>query len=132
FPMRQFLLALLILHLAACSSMQTVNVQDVQRQGDQGEIQPGDRVEIVTRNKETLDFAVTDITTEGIGGKFGFSPYDNIWTLKVSRPGSADDESYAWAWALLGAAALAAIIVSADSSSVCISSGIPCPHPNPE
>lgn len=112
--------------------MQTVNVEDVQRHGDQGDIHIGDRVEIVTRDKETLAFAVTDINNEGIGGEFGFIPFNNIWTLKVKKPGSADAESYTWLWALLGAAALTAIIVSADSSSVCISSGISCPQPGPE
>lgn len=130
--MRHILTLFIIIVLAACSSMQTVNVGDVQRQGGQGDIRVGDPVEIVTHNRETLDFAVTDITTEGIGGKFGFIPYADIRTLKVKRPGSADSESYTWLWALLGAAALTAIIVSADSSSVCISSGIPCPQPGPD
>lgn len=130
--MRQILTLFIIIVSAGCSSLQTVNVEDIQRQGAQGEIQAGDRVEIITRNKETLDFAVTDINTEGISGKFGFIPYADIRTLKVKRPGSADSESYTWLWALLGAAALTAIIVSADSSSVCISSGIPCPQPGPD
>lgn len=130
--MRHFLVIFSVILITACSSMQTVNVEDVQRHGDQGDIHFGDRVEIVTRDKETLAFAVTDINSEGIGGEFGFIPFDNIRTLKVKKPGSADAESYAWLWALLGAAALTAIIVSADSSSVCISSGISCPQPGPE
>lgn len=130
--MRHFFPALLILHLCAGTSVQTVNIQDLQRQGNQSEIQIGDRVEIVTRDKETLDFAVTEISTDVIGGKFGFIPYEDTWTLNVKRPGSIHGESYAWLWALLEAAALAAILVSADSSSVCISSGIPCTQPGPE
>jgi len=130
--MRHLLVIFSVILITACSSMQTVNVEDVQRQGDQGKIRVGDPVEIVTRNKETLNFAVTDINAEGISGEFGFIPYADIWTLKVKRPGSTDAESYAWLWALLGAAALTAIIVSADSSTVCISSGIPCPQPGPD
>ena len=35
-----------------------------------------------------MEFAVTDITTEGIGGKFGFIPFENIRRLRVQRPGS--------------------------------------------
>lgn len=124
--MRPVLISFLVVLLAACSSLQSVSVQDLQRQGDQGEIQPGDRVEIVTRSDEKLVFAVTDISTEGLGGKFGFIPYHNIRSLRVNRPGTAGDESYGWAWALLGVAALVALVVSADSVTVC--SGSPCPQ----
>lgn len=124
--MRPVFISILMVLLTACSSMQSIEVQDVQQQGDRGEIQVGDRVEIVTRNDEKLAFAVTDIGTEGIGGKFGFIPYHNMRSLKVKRPGRAGEESYGWVWALLGVAALAALVVSADSVTVC--SGSPCPQ----
>jgi protein involved in temperature-dependent protein secretion len=123
--MRHFLLSLLIAHLAACSSLQSISVQDVQSQGEDSGLYIGDRVEIITNDSERLDFAVTDITNEGIGGKFGLIPYANIRSLKVKRPGSLDDSSETWVWAVLGAVALGAIIASADSVTVC--SGDPCP-----
>jgi hypothetical protein len=123
--MRHFLLSLLILHLAACSSMKPISVQNVQSQGEDSGLYIGDRVQIITNDSEKLDFAVTDITAEGIGGKFGLIPYANIRSLKVKRPGSVDDSSETWVWAILGAIALGALIASADFVSVC--SGDPCP-----
>ena len=123
--MRHFLLSLLIVHLAACSSLQPISVQDVQSQGEDSGLYIGDRVEIITNDSERLDFAVTDITNEGIGGKFGLIPHANIRSLKVKRPGSLDDSSSTWVWAVLGIVALGAIIASADSVTVC--SGDPCP-----
>ena len=123
--MRHFLLSLLILHLAACSSMQLISVQNVQSQGEDSGLYIGDEVEIITNDSEKLDFAVTDITNEGIGGKFGLVPYANIRSLKVKRAGSSDDSSLTWLWAVLGIVAVGAIIASADSVTVC--SPGPCP-----
>jgi protein involved in temperature-dependent protein secretion len=123
--MRHFFLCLLIVHLAACSSMQPISVQDVQAQGEESGLYLGDRVEIITNDSEKLDFAVTDITKDGIGGKFGVIPYANIRSLKVKRPGSSEDSSLTWLWAVLGIVAVGAIVASADSVTVC--SGDPCP-----
>jgi len=109
--------------------MQTVSIQDVRREGGQGEIQVGDRVEVVTRDREKFEFAVTDIDSQGIAGKFGFIPYENISRLSVRRRGNAGNHSWTWLWGVLGAAALVAIVASADSVSVC--SGTPCPPDNP-
>jgi len=127
--MRQIILSLLLMHLAACSSMQTVPVQDVQRQGESGSLQIGDRVELLTVNKEKLDFAVTDITTDGLGGKFGFIPYADIRRLRIHRPVHYSAENTTWIWGVLGVAALIALLSTADSVTVC--SGAPCPPPNP-
>jgi hypothetical protein len=123
--MRHLLLSLLILHLAACSSMQPISVQDVQKQGEDSGLYIGDEVQIITNASEKLDFAVTDITHEGIGGKFGLVPYANIRSLKVRRHGSVDESSTTWVWAVLGAVALGALIASADSVTAC--SPGPCP-----
>jgi len=125
--MRQIILSILMLHLVACSSMQTVPVQDVQSQGENGTLQIGDRVELLTNDNEKLEFAVTDITTDGLGGKFGFVAYEDIRRLQIHRPGQTKGGGLSWLWGVLGAAALLALISSADSVSVC--SGTPCPHP---
>jgi len=122
--MRHFLLSLLILHLAACSSMQPISVQNVQSQGEASGLYVGDEVEIITNNSEKLNFAVTDITSDGVGGKFGFIPYPDIRSLKVKRAGSSDDSSLTWLWAALGIIAVGAIVASADFVSVC--SPAPC------
>ena len=123
--MKQLILALLLLNLGACSSMQTVSIQDLENPDIPSEIQHGDRVEVVTRDSEKMEFSVTDITTEGIGGKFGFISFDNIRRLRVQQPGSSGGNSANWIWGILGAAALVALIASADSVSIC--SGTPCP-----
>jgi len=123
--MKYFILALLLLNLTACSSMQTVSIQNLENPEIPSDIQHGDRVEVITHDSETMEFAVTDITTAGIGGKFGFIPYDNIRRLRVQRPTSTGGQSTTWLWGVLGAAALVALIASADSVSIC--SGTPCP-----
>ena len=127
--MRYFVLSLLLLHLSACTSMQAVRIQDVQQQGEHGPVQLGDRVELITKSGEKLDFAVTDITSEGIGGKFGFIPYEDIRNLSTPKPGRAEDGSYGWLLALLGVAAAVALVAASDSVRVC--SGSPCPEPGP-
>ena len=125
--MREVILSFLLLHLAACSGMQTVRVQDLQSSRENGSLQVGDRVELVTHNNEKLDFAVTDITSEGLAGKFGFIPYDDVRRLRVHRPGLQQGESMAWLWGVLGLAALVGLIAASDSVTVC--SGTPCPQP---
>jgi hypothetical protein len=125
--MREVILSLLLLHLAACSSMQTVRVQDLQSNRENGSLQVGDRVELVTHDNEKLDFAVTDITAEGLAGKFGFIPYEDVRRLRVHRPGLQQGESMAWLWGLLGVAALIGLIAASDSVTIC--SGSPCPRP---
>ena len=127
--MRQIVLSLLLLHLAACSSMQTIPVQDLRGRGENSSLRIGDRVEVVTTHNEKLDFAVTDISGEGLAGKFGFIPYHDIRRLRVRRPGTGDGEASGWLWGVLGIAALVALVVSADSVTIC--SGTPCPPPNP-
>ena len=123
--MKQFILALLLLNLCACSSMQTVSIQNLENPAVPSEIQHGDRVEVITNDSEKMEFAVTDITTEGIGGKFGFIPFENIRRLRVQRQTGGSGESATWIWGVIGAAALIALVASADSVSFC--SGSACP-----
>ena len=128
--MRQIVLSLLLLHLAACSSMQSVPVQDL-RDRDKGDLlYPGDRVELVTRDHEKLDFTITDITADGLAGKFGFVAYDDIQRLRVRRAGQGNARNLTWLWGVLGAAAVIGLISAADSVTVC--SNTPCPQQQPE
>jgi protein involved in polysaccharide export with SLBB domain len=122
--MRRVTPALLVLLLAACSSMQPLRVSDLEGNAAPAELRAGDRVEVVTVDREKFEFTVSEINTIGLGGKFGFIPYDRMRSLSVRRPG-ADARDLQWLWAVLGAAAVVAIIANADSVSVC--SPGPCP-----
>jgi hypothetical protein len=122
--MGKIFLTLLVLVLAACSSMQPVRVSDVQGNDRPAELREGDRVEVVTVDREKFEFTVSEVNVLGLGGKFGFIPYERMRSLKVRRPGS-DASDFQWLWAVLGAAVVVAIIANADSVSVC--SPGPCP-----
>jgi len=125
--MKQLLLALLVLNLAACSSMQPVRVNDVKGNPAPAELREGDRVEVVTRDSEKFEFSITELNEFGLGGKFGFIPYERMRSLSVRRPGSDLGDSGYWIGAVLGAALFVAIIANADSVSVC--SPGPCTEP---
>lgn len=122
--MRRAFLALLVILLAACSSMQPVSVSDLANGQAPAEIQAGDRVEVISKAGEKFEFTVTEINEIGLGGKFGFIPYQNMRRLSVRQPGG-DADDFGWLWGVLGAALFVAIIANADSVSVC--SPGPCP-----
>lgn len=122
--MKRLFLALLVLNLNACSSMQAVNIRDMQNGETLPDIRTGERVEVTTRDREKFEFTVTEINAVGLGGKFGFIPYQNMQQLKVRRPGSNPDD-FAWLWGVLGLALVVGLIASADSVSIC--SPGPCP-----
>jgi len=126
--MRRIVPALLTALVAACSSMQPVSVQDLQGREAPPEIRMGDRVEVITRDDEKFEFAVTEISALGLGGKFGFIPYERMRRLRVRQSGG-DGQDLTWLWALLGVAAAVAVISAADSVSVC--SPGPCPGTEP-
>jgi hypothetical protein len=123
--MKRLFLALLLPLLAACSSMQPVSVHDLADAEAPAEIVIGDRVEVITKDSEKFEFTVSEINAVGLGGKFGFIPYEKMRQLRVRRPGSESDAGLEWLWAVLGAAVVVAVIASADSVSVC--SPGPCP-----
>jgi len=130
--MRKFpivLIALLVLNLAACSSMQPVRVSNLKGNPAPAEVREGDRVEVVTRDGETFEFSVTELNEFGLGGQFGFVPYERMRSLSVRRPGSDFGDSGHWIGILLGAALFVALIANADSVSIC--SPGPCPNPEP-
>ena len=127
--MKQLVLALLVLNLAACSSMQPVRVSDLKGNPAPAEVREGDRVEVTTRDGEKFEFSVTELNEIGLGGKFGFIPYERMRSLSVRQPGGEFGDSGYWIGIVLGAALFVAIIASADSVSVC--SPGPCPEPQP-
>ncbi|NNK32187.1 MAG: hypothetical protein HKP02_03630 [Xanthomonadales bacterium] len=122
--MKQALLASLVVFLAACSSFQWVSIDEM-RSGRSEDIRTGDQVQVITRDNEKMEFAVTRINEHGLGGEFGFIPYDNMQRLRVRRPGGGGSPE--WIWVAVGLIAAAALIASADSVAVC--SPGPCPTP---
>lgn len=126
--LRYWILSLLILHLAACSSLQSVAVSDVRVGPESSPVRIGDRVEVLTRDNEKLNFAVTDITADGLAGRFGFVRFDDIRRLRVRRPGG-NGNTTTWILGIASVAALVALLVAADSVTVC--SGGPCPPREP-
>lgn len=107
--------------------MQPLRVSDLQGNEAPAELREGDRVEVITTASEKFEFNVAEINAVGLGGEFGFIPYEKIRSLGVRRPGGAFDDAGYWLGALLGAALFVAIIANADSVSVC--SPGPCPQP---
>jgi len=126
--MKCFFLALLMLHLCACSSMQPVSVHDLRGHETPAEIRVGDRVEIITHAGEKFEFTVAEINSLGLVGQFGFISYDQMRRLRVRRPGSSA-EDLTWLWAVLGVAAAILLIANLDSVTAC--SPGPCPSPTP-
>jgi len=124
--MKQLFLALLVLNLAACSSMQPVRVSDLKGNPEPAEVREGDRVEVTTRDSEIFEFTVSELNEFGLGGKFGFIPYERMRSLSVRQPGSDLGDSGYWIGVILGAALFVAIIANADSVRVC--SPLPCPE----
>ena len=107
--------------------MQPVRVSDLQGNAAPAEVREGDRVEVITRDSEKFEFSVTELNELGLGGKFGFIPYERMRKLSVREPGGNWDNAGYWAGALLGVALFVALIANADSVSVC--SPGPCPSP---
>lgn len=124
--MRYILAILVLLNLLACSSMQPVSIRD-QQHNPPADIRMGDRVEVTTGDNEKMEFTVTELNQHGLGGRFGFIPYENMRRLRVEQPGSGEVPD--WIWVAVGVVAAAALIASADSVTVC--SPGPCPQPEP-
>lgn len=64
--MRLLCLLCLVLLLAGCKTMQPVAHDDLSRL--QGQVERGDRVEVVTTDGRTLQFTVTDVTPDALAG----------------------------------------------------------------
>jgi len=125
----RYVLSLMLFNLAACSSMQTVNVEQAMDYSPPRGVEFGSLVEIRTLDKRKARFRVTEITEDGLGGKPGFFRYEDMESLKVEKVGKGQTNWGAIIGAALGIAALFFIIDNADSVRVC--SGTPCPGPEP-
>ena len=124
---KRYLLALLVLNLAACSSLQPVSIESAMQYSPPRGVDHGSLVEIKTLDKRTVKFRVTEITDDGLGGKPGFFRYEDMVSLKVEAPKSNSNDTWMIIGGILGAAALVFLIANADSVRVC--SPAPCESP---
>ena len=120
-----YVLSLLLLNLAACSSMATVNLENTIQTSYPRGVDYGSLVHVKTMDKRSAKFRVTDITEEGLGGNEGFYRFDEMKSLKVEVPGSNDTTMEI----VLGVVAVIALIaLAANSDSVKVCSPSPCPE----
>ena len=126
--LKRYLLSLLLLNLAACSSMQTVNVETAMQSTKVRGVDYGSLVEVKTLDKRTVKFRVVDITREGLGGNQGFYRYEDMQSLRVENPNAKNnDNTLNYILGTLGVIALIALAISSDSVAICSPS--PCPEP---
>jgi len=121
---RNYLLALLVFNLTACSSMQTVNVESAMRYAPPPSIDIGSLVEVRTLDDQSLKFRVTDVTRLGLTGKYGFVAFEDMAQLKVDTSVRNDGKTAGYILSALGVLALIALIDSADTVHICSHS--PC------
>ena len=110
--------------LAACASMQPVDVQDAMRFPPPPGIDTGSLVEVRTLEGRVLKFRVTEVNMLGLDGKYGFVAYQDMEQLKVEKPTSQHSDMAGYILGALGIIALIALIDNADSVVVC--SNPPC------
>ena len=127
--MKRFLqhcvLSLLLLNLAACSTMQPVNLENTIQTSYARGVDYGSLVHVKTVDKRSAKFRVTDITEDGLGGNGGFYRFDEMESLKVDVPGS-NDTALQVVLGIVAVAALAALLANSDSVKICSPS--PCPE----
>ena len=121
---KRYLLGLLVLNLAACSTLQPVDIESAMQYSPPRGIDYGSLVQVKTLDKRTVKFRVTEITDEGLGGKQGFYRFEDMKNLRVDNPGKNDD-TLTYILGALGIAALIVLVASADSVTICSPS--PCP-----
>jgi hypothetical protein len=124
--LKLYVLSLLLFNLAACSSMQPVNIENAIQSTSARGVDYGSLVQVRTLDNRTSKFRVTEMSEDGIGGNAGFFRFEDMKSLRVEKP-RANKNSSAWTWILgaLGIAALVALVANADEVSVCSPS--PCP-----
>jgi hypothetical protein len=124
----RYLLCLLLMNLAACSSMQTVNVESAMQTSYPRGVDFGSLVDLKTLDGRSASFRVTEMTPEGLGGSPGFYRYEEMKSLRVENPNANNsDRTLSIILGVLGVAALIALVANADSVSIC--SGTSCPQP---
>ena len=121
---RNYLLALLVFNLTACSSMQIVDVESAMRYPPPRGIDIGSLVEVKTLDARTLKFRVTDVTKLGLDGKHGVVAFEDMAQLKVDTSARNEGKTAGYILSALGIVALIALIGSADTVRVCSHS--PC------
>ena len=122
-----YLLSLLLINLAACTSMQTVNMETTIQTSHARGVEYGSLVEVKTLDGRKAKFRVTDISDEGLGGNSGFYRFEDMESLQVENLNNDSGETaMTWLLGIVGVAALVALIANSDSVSVCSPS--PCPE----
>ncbi len=121
----RYLLCLLLLNLAACSTMQTVNVERAMHSVKPLNVDYGSLVEVRTLDNQRVKFRVTEMNPEGLGGRDGFYRYEDMKSLRVENL-NRNDDTWTYILGALGIVALVAIALSADSVAIC--SPQPCPE----
>ena len=122
---KRYLLGLLVLNLAACSTLQPVSIENAMQYSPPRGIDYGSLVEVKTLDKRTVKFRVTEITDDGLGGNQGFYRYEDMQNLRVDNPGKNKGDTATYILSALGIIALITLIVNADSVAICSPS--PCP-----
>ena len=123
----RYLLCLLLLNLAACSTMQTVDLQRAVQTSNARGVEYGLMVDVRMMDGERAKFRVTEMTGEGIDNHDGFYRYADMERLKVENPNATTGEdTLAWVLGAIGFAALIALAVNSDSVKICSPS--PCPE----
>jgi hypothetical protein len=127
--LRHYFLSLMILNLAACSTVQTVSIEQAMQNSPPPGIDYGSLVEIETLDKKSYSFRVTEIGNDGLGGSRGYVRYADMKSLRLENPARPEGSSNAGAVILgiLGVIGMVALISSADHVSVCAPA--PCPQP---
>jgi hypothetical protein len=124
---KHYLLALLVFNLAACSSMQSVSVENAMKNSPPRGVDYGSLVHVKTLDKQSVKFRVTTINADGLGGGKAFYRYEDMSSLKVELPKSKNNETGTIILGILGVAALIFLVANADSVAVCSPS--PCERP---
>jgi hypothetical protein len=122
----RYLLCLLLLNLAACSTMRTVDLQRAVQTSNARGVEYGRLVKVEMLDGRSARFRVTEMGDQGIGNGEAFYRYAEMESLKVEDPNSNARESTAtWILGILGVIALVALVANSDSVRVCSPS--PCP-----
>jgi len=127
---KNYILALLVFNLLACSSMQPVSIETAMRSSKPAGVDIGSMVLVKTLDKQSEKFRVTEITPEGLGGTSGFIRYADMHSLKVDNPRYKEAKQKEAGMILVGILAIAGLVFligNADHVRVC--SPEPCPHP---